>query len=170
MLYILVALFFFLDAVVVHLMICRNKAEGLFLKLFLSIAFMNLVLAWVVFWFLSHQFNGGREGFLGMPLYGTATVMYVLLIPTYLIFYFSTQQVSPSKKILVLLAQNGSMSFDELLVHFSDKEFFSQRIQDLITTRCVIEHDGWYVLTPAGSRMSMVYQIYQSILGRGKGG
>gem|GEM_PF-1486459 len=170
MLYVFVTLFFFLDAVVMHLLVCRRKAQGLFLKLFFSIAFMNLVLAWVVFWFLPNPLNSGVENILTAPLYGTATVIYALLIPTYLIFYFSTQQTSPSKKILVLLAHNGPLSLDELLIHFSDQELIFPRIQDLITTRCVLEHKGWYVLTPSGTMMCKAYQIYQMILGRSKGG
>ena len=170
MLYICVAFFFFLDAVVIHLMLCRRKSEGLFLKLFLVIAFANLILMWIVFWFLAHQFNGAQVNFWAAPLYGTATVIYILLIPTYLVFYFSTQQVSPSKKILLLLAENGPMSFEELLAKFSDDEFVVPRIKDLMTTMCLIEHEGSYVLTPSGIRMAQVYEIYQRILGRKKGG
>ena len=171
MLDILVMFFFFLDAVFMHLIVCRKGfEEGLLLKPFIGIALMNLCFMWAVFWFFRGYGHSDPSSIWNVRLYGCATVIYILLIPTYLVFYFSTQQMSPSKKILVLLAQKGPLSFQELMCHFSDEEFVLPRIKELIGIRCLVEHSGWYVLTPSGMQMANVYKIYQSVLGRKKGG
>ena len=171
MLDILVMLFFFLDAVFIHLIVCRKSPqEGLLLKPFIGIALTNLFLLWAVFWFSNSYARSAPSSIWSVHLYGCAAIMYILLIPAYLVFYFSTQQMSPSKKILLLLSDQGPLSFQELLKHFSDQEFVLPRIKELIGIRCLVEHGGWYVLTPSGAQMANVYKIYQSVLGRTKGG
>jgi hypothetical protein len=171
MLDIFVMLFFFLDAVFIHLIVCRKRSqEGLLLKPFIGIALTNLCLLWAAFWFSYKYVHSDPSSIWSVNLHGCATVIYILLIPTYLVFYFSTQQMSPSKKILLLLSDKGPLSFQELLKHFSDQEFVLPRIKELIGIRCLVEHGGWYVLTPSGAQMANVYKIYQSVLGRTKGG
>lgn len=171
MLDILLMLFFFLESVFIHLTVCRRRSsEGLLLKPFVAIAFGNLLVLWSSLWVLHAYLGPDAQSFWGVPLYGASTFIYILLIPTYLVFYFSTQQMSPSKKILLLLSKNGPMSFQELLRHFTDEEFVVPRIEELIGVRFLIEHSGWYVLTPAGTRIAKVYGFYQTIFGREKGG
>ncbi|MBP6344278.1 MAG: hypothetical protein KA403_10095 [Candidatus Omnitrophica bacterium] len=168
---IFVMLFFFLVSVFIHLVICRKWSKGgLLLKHFFSIALLNLILLWAFFWMTGHYGRFDQSSVLGVRLYGTATLIYLLLIPTYLVFYFSTQQMSPSKKLLLLLSRNGSMSREELFGHFSDEEFILPRIKELAGIRCIVEHGGWYVLTPTGIQMAKVYVLYQAVLGRNKGG
>ncbi len=168
---ILLTLFFFVEAVFIHLALCRKRsADGLLLLPFFGIAFSNLIVLWVFFWAARGYFKFDVNSVWGVPLCVTATLIYILLIPTYLVFYFSTQQMSPSKKILLLLARGGPMSFQELLVHFSDDEFVMPRLKELIGVRWLIEHGGWYVLTPMGTQMAKMYTLYQAIFGRTKGG
>lgn len=164
-------LFFFLESVFVHLAVCRKWSKGgLLLKPFFNIALGNLVLLWAFFWMTGHYGQFDSSSLFGVRLYGAATLIYILLIPTYLVFYFSTQQMSPSKKLLLLLSRNGSMSLEELSSHFSDEEFIVPRLKELIGIRCLLEHNGWYVLTPTGIQMAKVYGLYQIVLGRSKGG
>ena len=164
-------MFFFLDAVFIHLILCRkHTGEGLLLKPFLSVAMMNLCLMCGVFWFSDRYISHSNITFWNVRLYLSVTAIYLLLIPTYLVFYFSTQQMSPTKKILLLLTKNGSMSFNDLLPHFSDEEFIMPRIKELVAIGCIVEHGGWYVLSPSGSQMANIYKIYQSVLGRKMGG
>lgn len=171
MLDLLVMLFFFLDAVFIHLVLCRkHTGEGLLLKPFIGVALVNLCLMGGCFWFFDHYFSSDPVSFWNVRLYASATLIYLLLIPTYLVFYFSTQQMSPTKKILLLLAQNKSMTQDDLLPHFSDEEFVLPRIKELIAIGCMVEHGGWYVLSPTGIQMANVYKMYQSVLGRKMGG
>lgn len=168
---ILLTLFFFLVAVFIHLAICRKKSgEGLLLLPFFGIALSNLVVLWISFWVARGYFKFDGASIWGVPLVLTSTLIFILLIPTYLVFYFSTQQMSPSKKILLLLAGSGPLSFQELLGHFSDDEFVKPRLKELIGIRWLIEHSGWYVLTPAGTQMAKMYALYQAIFGRAKGG
>ena len=168
---ILVMFLFFLASVGVHLTVCRKRSqEGLLLKPFIGIAIGNLCVLWVFFWLSQRYVHFDPTSFWGVPLHAAATLIYVLLIPTYLVFYFSTQQLSPTKKIFLLLSKNGPMSFNELLAHFSDQEFIFPRLKELIAIQCLIEHSGWYVLTPSGIQMAKVYSFYQLLLGRKKGG
>jgi hypothetical protein len=168
MLYLFVALFFFFDAVLIHLLVCRNGKEGgLLLKIFFLIAGVNLVLCWMAFFALAKFFP--FSGIMFMPLVYSSTAMYVLLIPTYLVFYFSTQQMSPSKKIMLLLL-NHNLSSIELSEHFTDEEWIMPRLKDLITTKCVVEKNETYALTFSGIQMARVYALYQAVLGRTKGG
>ena len=168
---IFVMFFFFLGVVIIHLLVCRKKSqEGLLLRPFITIALMNLFLLWGFFWFSNRYMHSDPTSIWSVRLYGCAVVIYILLIPTYLVFYFSTQQMSPSKKILLLLSAKGPLSFQELLKDFSDEEFVLPRLKELIGIRCLVEHGGWYVLTPTGAQMANVYKIYQFVLGRAKGG
>ena len=100
---ILVMFLFFLASVGVHLTVCRKRSqEGLLLKPFIGIAIGNLCVLWVFFWLSQRYVHFDPTSFWGVPLHAAATLIYVLLIPTYLVFYFSTQQLSPTKKIFLL--------------------------------------------------------------------
>jgi hypothetical protein len=168
MLYLVVALFFFVEAVFLHLVVCRQaKAEGLLLKKFLSIALLNLSLSWLTFYFIVKDVH--LPGIWSVPLWGSATAIYVLLIPIYLVFYFSTQQMSPSKKVMLLLFERPR-SFLELEPFFTDQEMIIPRIQDLLMTGCITDRNGRYLLTPSGVQLAQGYAFYQSLLGRKKGG
>jgi hypothetical protein len=168
MLYILVALFFFLDAVAIHILVCRNaKEEGLFLKIFFVIAGVNLALCWMAYYLVLIKYDASNIWFV--PLSLTSTVLYLLLIPTYLVFYFSTQQSSPSKKIMLLLLE-GEKSFKDLQAFFKDEDMIAPRVRDLLATKCIAQEQGRYSLTFSGVQMAYLYTFYQGILGRKKGG
>lgn len=167
---ILVMLFFFVDAVVIHVFLCRKyTGEGLLLKPFIGIALVNLIIMWMVFWGMTPHFSSGDSSIWNVRLSLSATLLYLLLIPTYLVFYFSTQQMSPTKKILLLLRE-GPLTLSDLYRHFGDDEFIQPRLNELVGIQCLIEHNGWYVITPQGLSMARVYVIYQTLLGRQKGG
>ncbi|MBL8012683.1 MAG: hypothetical protein JNN05_02435, partial [Candidatus Omnitrophica bacterium] len=124
MLDILIMLFFFLDAVVIHLIVCRkHRGPGLLLMPFVGIALVNLCLMGVVFWFFGNTFSSEPVSLWNVRMPSSAVGMYILLIPAYLVFYFSTQQMSPTKKILLLLSQEGPLRTSDLLTHFTDQEF-----------------------------------------------
>lgn len=168
---ILIMLFFFLDAVIIHLLVCRKHAgKGLLLMPFVGIAFVNLFLMGLVFWFLGKTSSSGVTSLWSVRLPISAAGIYMLLIPAYLVFYFSTQQMSPTKKILLMLDKQGPLKMSDLSKHFTDEEFILPRIKELIGIQCLVEHNGWYVITPQGSGMANVYGIFQKILGRSKGG
>ena len=59
MLDILVMLFFFADAVVIHVFLCRKyTGEGLLLKPFIAVALVNLVIMWLVFCGIDPHLSG----------------------------------------------------------------------------------------------------------------
>ncbi len=170
MLYLFVALFFFFDAVVIHILVCRqSKEEGLFLKVFFLIAGINLAVCWVIYQLVLVKYASAAFNMWTVPLPWASTAIYLLLIPTYLVFYFSTQQMSPSKKIMILLLGDG-MSAKDLQAHFKDEELIVPRINDLLITGCMVDRDGRYALTFSGQQMARMYALYQGILGRKKGG
>jgi hypothetical protein len=169
MLYFVVALFFFFDAVLIHLLVCRQaKKEGLLLKLFIAIAGVNLLVCWVMFYFLL-KFTSGSTSLWFTPFIAGSTALYILLIPTYLVFYFSTVQVSPSKKIMLLLNERP-MSFQDLNGYFKDDQLIAPRIEELLSTGCLARREGRYALTFSGCQMARLYALYQTVLGRKKGG
>src|SRR3989338_405407 len=49
-----------------------------------------------------------------IPLRLSSIVLYFLLIPIYLIFYFGIKVESPSKRILLLLKARESLSYEDL--------------------------------------------------------
>jgi hypothetical protein len=169
MLYLFIALTFFFDSVFLHLIACRQaKTEGLLLKKFLMIAGVNLLVCWAGFWFISKNVPAG-SGLWAVPLFAVSTAIYLLLIPIYLVFYFSTQQMSPSKKVMLLLFERPRSSA-ELEPFFTDEEMIIPRIQDLLMTGCMAQQNGRYVLTSSGVHMAQAYAFYQGLLGRKKGG
>jgi len=171
MFYLTVMLLFFILSVFIHIVICRNrKLKGLWVKLFCMIAAVNLFLCWGIFLLLGRSIALNAASIWGLPLSMTSTFIYILLVPTYTIFYVSTQLNSPSKKVLLLLKKNGAMTFQELLNHFTEEEFIIPRIMDLQKTGCIQCAQRNWRLTPPGLTIAKFLNFYQSILGRQAGG
>jgi len=164
-------LLFFSLSVFIHIVICRNrKLQGLWVKLFCVIAVVNLLLCWGIFLWAGRSVALNAPSIWNLPLSMTSTFIYILLVPTYVIFYISTQLNSPSKKVLLLLKKNNAMSFEELSKHFSEEEFIMPRIKDLQETGCIQCTERHWMLLPPGLTIAQFLNFYQSILGRPAGG
>ena len=168
--HLIISLGFFFLAAVIHVRICRDQ-PGLLIKTFLGLAVAGLAGVCTVFFSLNRNAVIVPHPSLWMiDLSLTATLSYILLIPTYLIFYVNTRLVSPSQKVLMLIKDRGGLSYTELLRHFDDEELIAPRLADLVTSGCVCRQAENYWLSPHGVRIGKFLDVYQKILGRGMGG
>lgn len=165
---ILIGVLIFAGVVLAHLMVCRLRSKDcLHVRDFFIIAGIGLV-ALVVILFAAVD----AAFFNGMPLDrlpATAIILYVLLMPIYLSFYVLTVLMSPSKKILMSLAQ-GDLTRGQLLEALGREEFVQTRIKDLIASRMVRQADGRLILTAHGKPYFMFTRIFGMLLGRPQGG
>ena len=158
----IVSLLLFFLSVILHLGICRREKRAVLLvKTFLGMSAAGLVIFW--------GSRGVRPCALtDLPV--SATMLYVLLVLVYLSFYVNVKIVSPSKKILTLIREHGVMTFEELSKSFSNEEFISPRLEDLVGSGCVYREEGSYRLSQSGMQIGRMLEVYQKILGRPIGG
>jgi hypothetical protein len=170
MAYVLFALFLFCLSVMVHVFFCRNTSKaGLHARAYVLIAiFLTGVYAAGVY-FVDPRMLDPRS-FWGLPFKMTSGFIFVLLIPVYLSFYVLTQLMSPSKKILIALSRQGSLSYAGILASIEEEDFINTRLRDLCASGCVIQTGDRYALSASGQKIAMVLNIMQFILGRGIGG
>ncbi len=162
----------FVSVILVHIAWCRMRPRHqLGVVSFCWIALAGLVL------YLTVGIPSGKvdtKGFLfsvwSAPLKLSAVVMYFLLIPTYLIFYFSVRLESPSKAIIILAKKSGEASYDDFAQYVTDNRFLMTRLQDLLDHNCIRLENGIYRLTTHGAMIANLLNIYEKIFGRGMGG
>lgn len=153
------SLVFFALAVVLHLFLCRqSKVKNLKAKLFMILGLGNLALFIAVA-------VGCR-----MPLVLTASAVYVLLLPVYLVFYCSTELMSPSKKILQTVQAAGQADYEAILKALERENFIMLRLEELEQSGCISRQGERYMLTPAGQAVARGLACYQIFLGREMGG
>lgn len=154
----ILALIVFLFVVVTHIIYARLKAKQvLFARAFLILSILGFVLLVIILNVFSLP---------GLRLPITSLVLYLFLIPTYLIFYVSTLLVSPSKKIIQTLLAADGMTQDELLQSLNGEAMIEERLQDLCLSQCVCFNDGKYQLTPMGMKLFQWLIIYRFYTGR----
>ena len=169
MIYILFALLLFVGSVMAHIFFCRRRRNaGIQAK-----AYLYITAFFIAVYIIGAHFIAGTvspHSLWGSPLKITSGILFVLLIPFYLNFYTLTQLMSPSKKILICISRKGSASYEEILASIQEEDFIGTRLHDLITSGCVIETEGRYVLSPSGWGITTVLNRMQLILGRDIGG
>ena len=161
------SLLVFLGAVLVHWVWCRTqRRDCLHIKSFLGIAaagFLALVLRAAVPAPVPERLDT-------VPLWFSALILYALLAPVYLIFYFGTQVESPSRLLTVLLRERGALTFEDMTRVIDNDRLIRPRLDDLLETGYIREVNGCLVLTPAGLRVARWLDLYQKLSGRGWGG
>jgi hypothetical protein len=155
----------FACSIAAHVFFCRGLPKNqLHAKLFVGVAFFTGGLGWLARSFLANPF----EGDTAFP--ATAVVIYLLLIPAYLIFYVTTELNSPSKLILRMIRQTPGIAHSEILKNFTNEELILPRLSDLRQTGCVELRDDCYFLSASGRSLGQFLVLYQKILGRDLGG
>ncbi len=158
----LFAIGLFALSVIVHILYCRRLVQRkLHIKAYSYIAFIFLSVYVLGVLILRHE---------GLPFPMTAGVIFVLLIPTYLIFYILTQFISPSQKILSVLAHRQKLSYADIVACVEKEGFITTRLDDLCASGCVVQIKGGYLLSPSGKRIAAVLNLMQHVFGRGIGG
>ncbi len=99
----------------------------------------------------------------------TAVVIYVLLVPAYLVFYVSTELMSPSKKILQIIAA-GPCAYSDIFKALERENFIMLRLEELEHSGCLSRQKDRYCLTVSGQAIANMLGLYQLLLGREVGG
>ena len=166
--FIIEAVGFFVLVVLSHALACRRG-----LILFRMEGFLALSLVWGGIYFLLLRLTPEASigpGFAGnirnMPLIFTSFVLYGLLCLTYLVQCTAVQAQSPSMKVFSLLCRETGMTFDQLKPHFSDQEFVLSRLNDLVRTGYVEQHNEAFSLTSKGFQVARVFDAYQRLIRR----
>src|SRR5690349_6621564 len=134
MIFIWMTMIMFLIVVVIHLFFCRQSESKSRTGLFMFIAFIGLIILWVLF---DHFFIHLSKQYLK----STATIMYLLFIPLYLSFYYSVNPTGPSAKILKILKDRSKVGYDELLSGIKEEGFLEQALEELRRTGWVRKKD-----------------------------
>ncbi len=169
MAYLLLVLVLFCALVAAHVLFCRRTHRpGLQAKAFVQMAFGFWGLYALAAIAISHHLN--PYSLWGLPFVWAGEIIFILLAPVYLCFYVLTQLMSPSKKILLAIAQKGELSYDGIVEAVRKEDFIMTRLQDLLVSGCVEEKEGRYVLTSEGRKIEMTLNLMQLCLGRKVGG
>ena len=171
MFYVLLALLLFVGSVTAHIFYCRHASqEGLHAKAYLCIAFVFFII-YALAILMSRQAGAFQERSLwGLPFKMTAGVVFILLVPSYLVFYILTQLMSPSKKILLAMARRGALSYADIVACVREEGFIEGRLKDLCASQCVRCDKGRYSLTSSGRKIAAVLNVLQGVFGRDMGG
>lgn len=171
MLYIAASLFFFANAVWIHIRYCRRRRpDVLYAATFCVLVVVNGLGLLAVCMGLRFLTGPADASVWLWPLPLTAVLLYALLAPVYLAIYVSTLLVSPSKRILKLVEESGGLTYEDLVAVFDDGAMVTGRLQDLLLTGCVVSHDRRYCLSGRGRRVARALDVYQILIGRKAGG
>lgn len=168
----LLSLFIFTLSIGFHILWCRfRKKTTLQMYSFGVIATAGLIIyifiTLRIFQRLDYAFD---QGIWHVSLWVSSVLLYVLLMPTYIIIYFNTIVQSPSKTILILVRKHGMLSFDELARLMTDDEFIMTRMKDLLDFGYATKEGSLYSLTPRGVILAKVLAFYEKLFGRPMGG
>ena len=171
MFYIVWALLLFVASMAVHICYCRKTTKsGLQAKAFILTAFIFFGIYFVSVIALQYLNLLDPYSLWGLPFRITAGIIFILLIPIYLIFYVLTQLTSPSKKILLAISQRGSLSHRDIVACVQEENFITTRLKDLCTSGCVKQVDDRYILSGQGQKIAAFLNLMQLVLGRKVGG
>lgn len=160
MMHVFMSLILFFLAVLLHLWYChKTTLKGLQAKAFVIIAVGILMFMGVLFIFI--PFDPWEPA-----LTWTAIIIYLLLIPVYLIFYVTTSLISPSKKILQILQNQGKADYGQLLFAIKTDNMIEGRLQELIVSGCAYERQGKFFLTSHGKKLLVMSKLYRHLSGR----
>ena len=150
---------FFLLSVAIHLILCRIDADkSLKTRLFMLIALENLI-AFLIAAFYVH-----------LPFVLTCAAIYVVFVPVYLVFYVTTELVSPSKKVLHIVASSPGSTYAQIFKALEKENFIIKRLEELEQSGCVAKAVDRYGLTSLGRAIAKFLVFYQALLGRDIGG
>ena len=160
----IMALFFL--SVVFHLAWCRLvRHKELRMPSFCVVVFLVLGV-----YLLTTRTTASVLNVWAIPLKLTGTVFYLLLIPVYLIFCFGVSVESPSKRILFLLTQHKTLSYEDFRKEISDETVVIPRLGELVSYGFAVREREEYRLTGRGAVVAKVLRFYQALSGRGLGG
>lgn len=160
---ILIALAFFLSAMLLHVVVWRVFKPKRFLSA-LIIVLMVIPVAAVYFIFFSLRTEPGSfsiSDWLGVLL------MHLSLVAAYILSYPAIQAKCPSLTMLLLIEnsmEKGS-TMEELSSAFSDESIRDSRLDDLENDSMVVCRDGYYYMTAKGGLLLWPLIMLRRLLG-----
>jgi hypothetical protein len=160
----------FLICVLTHVAWCRlrRQKEGLMPFAVLSVCF--LVILFLVTRGTVDSSAGPGFNLWTLPLKGTAVILYLLWIPVYLIFYYSTLVESPSRTILNYIAHHPKCSYQDIVNHLENNHLLTSRLRTMEEFHTLVVEGRRYRLTAGGRMAARLLRVYQFIFGRPVGG
>jgi len=107
---------------------------------------------------------------LNVPLVGTSLIIYILLIPLFLMYYFCVYCESASYSILHLIQKYGDLSYEELRAKVPDRSLIITRLDSLVSNEYLEMKDKSYRILPKGIKVVRIMDMYQRLLGWKIGG
>ena len=169
MFHIISSVVFFLVAVMVHILWCRAfPKKDLRMLVFCVIAGIFLIALAIFQYFFLRQGDAGSLWMIPLPL--TALILYLLLVPTYLNFYFLTKVESPTKRLLLFLQKKEKATYEELSAHMPDQLIIDPRLVDLVHCGFAVMQGEGYRLLPRGHRTAVILKTYEKMVQKEMGG
>ena len=174
MLYLALAFIFFLLFFVTHVVGYRLKLVRFepLRFLFISAVWLGLYLFLLKLLGISLWTGGGPEDFVFTPFVWSSIFLYLLLCLAYVAESTAIENESPSMRIIksILQSPEGRLSFEELKIKFSDREFIHDRLNDLVEHGHVSDVGGLFRLSARGALIASIIKNYRRLIGRGLGG
>ena len=165
MIYVYMGLVMFLIVIVIHLLLSRQfRAKDNGVGMFIFIASMGMMVLWILFDTIS---------FIHSPefLKSTATLMYLLLMPLYVMFYRSVNYTSPAQKIVQTIEARSKASYEEILSAVEEQKYIEQALNAMVRYGQARKKDGRYALTARGRFFAFFANLDRSFFKRSsKGG
>jgi hypothetical protein len=164
MIHIVLALIVFLIVVVIHLLLSRqSKTKDASTGVFIFTASLGVIVLWLLFdvvTFIHSKYF----------LKSTATIMYLLLMPLYITFYRSVNEMSPSLKITQVLQQKSSASYEDLWSAINEEDFVQRGLEALVKSGQVRKKDGKFLLSGKGKFLALFARLDRVFFKRSMGG
>lgn len=108
--------------------------------------------------------------FWNTPLFFTSLLLYFLFVTSYFLLHIMTVHESPSIAAVLSIKFHKKASSAELIAEWPDKRLVFPRLEDLVTSGCLLYADGKYHLRPLGQVIVRIVAGYQQLLNLQVGG
>jgi hypothetical protein len=125
---------------------------------------MGMMVLWILFDTISFVHSSAF-------LKSTATLIYLLLMPLYVMLYRSVNETSPSQKIVQVIESKSKASYEELLSVIEEQKYIEQTLNSMVRFGQARKKDGRYSLTARGRFFAFFANLDRSFFKHsGKGG
>jgi len=151
----------------------RKKHNSMKRMVFVRISICWLIAYVALSTILYHyDYLGIESGYdrLCLPLIGSSVVLYLLLIPVFLQYYFMAYIESPSGRIMYLIGKSGRMSFEELEELIPENTLIMPRLSSMEENGYIEADKRRYYALLKGERVVQMMKLFQRVFGFEKGG
>lgn len=105
----------------------------------------------------------------GVFLYPLTSLTLYVLLSLIAVFFYLTPYLggeTPASMILAALHEHKRHSYKELRNLFTEEQLIGKRIEDLLSTGCIVQRKGTLRVTAKGRHLLGVIRIYQKLFHR----